>query len=91
MKSESYALCRQVLAFGVVELIRPQPSITHPTLIMTCEYDSGSTPAMSQSIASEINGAQVIIVPGLRHMGLTENPSFFIAALVEFLEELPDT
>jgi len=88
---QSYALCRQVLAFGVVELIRPLPPITHPTLIMTCEYDSGSTPAMSQSIASEINGAQVIIVPGLRHMGLTENPSFFIAALVEFLEELPDT
>lgn len=87
--AESYALCRQVLAFGVIELIRPQPPITHPTLIMTCEHDSGSTPAMSQAIASEINGAQVIVVPGLRHMGLTENPSFFIAALVEFLEELP--
>jgi pimeloyl-ACP methyl ester carboxylesterase len=88
---ESYALCRQVLAFGVVELIRPQPPITHPTLIMSCENDSGSTPAMSQAIASEIDGAQVIIVPGLQHMGLAENPSFFIAALVEFLEELPDT
>jgi pimeloyl-ACP methyl ester carboxylesterase len=88
--AESYALCRRVLAFGVVELIRPQPPITHPTLIITCEYDSGSTPAMSQTIASEISGAQVIIVPGLRHMGLTENSSFFTAALVEFLEELPD-
>jgi len=88
---ENYALCRQVLAFGVVELIRPQPPITHPTLIMTCENDSGSTPAMSQSIASEINGAQVIIVPGLQHMGLCENLSFFVTALVEFLEELPDT
>ena len=88
---ESYALCRQVLAFGVVELIRPQPPITHPTLIITCENDSGSTPAMSQCIASEIDGAQVIIVPGLQHMGLCENSSFFVTALVEFLEELPDT
>lgn len=88
---ENYALCRQVLAFGVIELIRPQPPITHPTLIMTCENDSGSTPQMSQSIASEIKGSQVIIVPGLRHMGLSENPSFFINALAEFLEELPDT
>jgi len=88
---ESYALCRQVLAFGVVELIRPQPPISHPTLIITCENDSGSTPAMSQGIASEIDGAQVIIAPGLQHMGLCENPSFFVAALVEFLEELPDT
>jgi pimeloyl-ACP methyl ester carboxylesterase len=87
---ESYALCRQVLAFGVVELIRPQPPITHPTLIMTCENDSGSTPEMSQAIASEITGSQVIVVPGLQHMGLVENPSFFITALVDFLEELAD-
>ena len=84
-----YALCRQVLAFGVVELIRPEPPITHPTLVISCEHDSGSTPAMSQAIASEIAGAEVVIVPDLRHMGLTENPSFFINALSEFLEALP--
>jgi pimeloyl-ACP methyl ester carboxylesterase len=84
---DSYAMCRQVLAFGVVELIRPQPPITHPTLIITCENDSGSTPAMSQAIASEIDGAQVIVVPRLQHMGLVENPSFFINAIAEFMEE----
>jgi pimeloyl-ACP methyl ester carboxylesterase len=84
-----YAQCRQVLAFGVVELIRPEPPITHPTLVITCEHDSGSTPAMSQAIASEIAGAGVIIVPDLRHMGLAENPSFFITALSEFLEAVP--
>ena len=84
-----YAQCRQVLAFGVVELIRPEPPITHPTLVITCEHDSGSTPAMSQSIASEIAGAGVIIVPDLKHMGLTENPSFFINALSEFLDAVP--
>ena len=83
---EDYALCRQVLAFGVVELIRPEPPITHPTLVMTCENDSGSTPAMSQTIASEIDGAEVIVVPGLQHMGLSENPSFFITAIAEYLE-----
>ena len=87
---EDYALCRQVLAFGVVELIRPEPPITHPTLVMTCEHDSGSTPAMSQAIASEIDGAQVIIVPELQHMGLSENTSFFITALSEFVEPLQD-
>ena len=83
---EIYAQCRQVLAAGVVELIRPQPPISHPTLVMTCEYDSGSTPAMSQAIASEIDGAGVIIVPDLKHMGIFENPSFFINALSEFLD-----
>lgn len=85
---EIYAKCRQVLAFGVVELIRPRPPITHPTLIVTCEHDSGSTPAMSQTIAGEINGSQVIVVPGLQHMGLVENPSFFINAMAEFFEDL---
>jgi pimeloyl-ACP methyl ester carboxylesterase len=84
-----YAQCRQVLAFGVVELIRPEPPIVHPTLVMTCEHDSGSTPAMSQAIASEIAGARVIIVPNLKHMGLAENPSLFIIALSEFLEAVP--
>jgi (E)-2-((N-methylformamido)methylene)succinate hydrolase len=83
-----YALSREVLAFGVVELIRPDPPIEHATLVMTCEHDSGSTPAMSQAIASEIAGAEVIIVPQLKHMGLTENPSFFITALSEFLESV---
>jgi len=58
---------------------------------MTCENDSGSTPSMSQSIASEITGSQVIVMPGLQHMGLIENSSFFITALVDFLEELADT
>ena len=88
--ADNYAGCRRVLAFGVIELIRPWPPISHPTLVMTCEYDSGSTPAMSQAIAGEIDGAQVIVVPQLQHMGLVENPSFFITAIAEFLESLRD-
>lgn len=86
--AQIYAACRQVLAFGVLELIRPQPPIGKPALVMTCEHDSGSTPAMSQSIAAEIDGAQVVIVPQLQHMGLVENPPFFINAIAEFLEAL---
>ncbi len=81
-----YAECREVLAFGVTELIRPEPPIVHPTLVMTCEHDSGSTPAMSQAIAGEIAGASVVVVPGLKHMGLVENPSFFIGEIADFLE-----
>ena len=86
--AELYAQAREVLAFGVIELIRPQPPIAKPALVMTCENDSGSTPAMSQAIASEIEGSEVIIVPRLKHMGLAEDPDFFIAALVGFLDRL---
>lgn len=83
----SYPKCCQVLAKGVTELIRPEPPITKPALIMTAENDSGSTPAMSRAIAAEIPGAQTIIVPRLRHMGLTEEPSLFTEPLLRFLNE----
>ncbi len=83
-----YARCRQVLATGVIELINPRPPITHPTLVITCENDSGSTLAMTHGIASEIVDSQVIVAPALQHMGLVENPSFFITAIAEYLEDV---
>lgn len=83
----SYRQSCQVLANGVTELIRPQPPITLPTLVMTAENDSGSTPAMSHAIAAEIHGARTIIVPGLRHMALAEAPSQFTDPLLQFLGE----
>ena len=82
----SYAKCRWVLANGVVELIRPDPPITTPSLVMTCEHDTGSTPTMSHAIASEIAGAEMIIVPGLQHMGLVEQPDLFTAPVLDFLD-----
>ncbi|ETX06574.1 alpha/beta fold hydrolase [Candidatus Entotheonella palauensis] len=82
-----YTQCRQVLARGVVELIRPAPPIVHPTLVMTAEDDSGSTPAMAHAIASEMPDAQTIIVPKLQHMALVEAPSQFTEPLLRFCDE----
>lgn len=81
----NYARHRQVLAHGVIELIRPDPPIVHPTLVMTCENDSGSTPAMSRAIAREIPGAETVIVPELQHLGLIEDPGAFSAPIMDFL------
>ena len=81
-----YAQCRMVLANGVVELIRPEPAIKKPTFVITCENDSGSTPAMSLAIASEIPDSKVIIVPKLKHMGLIERPELFTQPLLAFLK-----
>ncbi len=83
-----YTRCHQVLAGGVVELIRPDPPIEKPALVMTCENDSGSTPAMAHAIATEIPGAQTIIVPHLQHMGLSEQPALFTRPLLAFLSEV---
>lgn len=82
---DNYTGHRYVLAAGVTELIRPEPPITHPTLVMTCENDSGSTPAMSHAIAREIDGSETIIVPGLQHLGLLERPALFTGPTKDFL------
>ncbi|MEM7116710.1 MAG: alpha/beta hydrolase [Chloroflexota bacterium] len=85
---EAYAQCRWVLANGVVEIIRPQPPLTLPTLIMTCENDTGSTPAMSRAIASEIHGSETIIVSHLQHLGLIERPLLFTTSILQFLDRV---
>ncbi len=82
----SYPDACLVLAAGVTELIRPEKPIIVPTLVMTCENDTGSTPDMSHAIASEIPGAETIIVPGLQHMGLTEKPDLFTGPILDFLD-----
>jgi len=82
---DNYANFRMVLASGVVELIRPNPPITTPSLVITCENDSGSNPKMSHDIAAEIAGAKTIIVPTLQHMGMVEQPELFVSPLLDFL------
>jgi pimeloyl-ACP methyl ester carboxylesterase len=81
----NYSAHRQVLASGVIELIRPDPPISQPTLVMTCENDTGSTPEMAHAIAHEIIGARTIIVPTLQHLGLIERPRLFVGPLHDFL------
>lgn len=86
--ADNYAACRMVLATGVIELVRPKPPIVHPTIVITCENDTGSTPAMTDAIAHEISGAKAVIVPGLQHMGLMENSALFTAPILAFLDDL---
>jgi len=84
--AESYAQAAWILANGVRELIRPDPRITARTLVMTCQADSGSTPAMSHAITREIEGAETLIIPHLQHLGLMENPWAFTSPILKFLE-----
>ena len=84
--ASSYAQAAWVLANGVRELITPVIAIDAPTLVMTCENDSGSTPAMSRDIAAEIHGAQCQIVPSLQHLGLMQEPDAFVQPILTFLD-----
>ena len=85
---ESYAQAAWVLANGVRELIAPDPAITAPTLVMTCENDSGSTPVHSRAITAEIAGATCQILPHLQHLGLMEAPALFTQPITDFLRKV---
>jgi pimeloyl-ACP methyl ester carboxylesterase len=45
----------------------------------------GNSPDMARAIAAEIPGSQVVILPGLRHMALAEDPVAVNAPLIAFL------
>lgn len=85
---ESYAQATWTLAHGVRELVAPAEPISVPTLVMTAEHDSGSTPAMAHAIAAEIDGASIIVVPRLQHLGLMQEPALFTDPVLDFLEGL---
>jgi pimeloyl-ACP methyl ester carboxylesterase len=87
---ETFTQSRQILATGVIELIRPQPAINQPSLVITCENDSGSTAAMSVGIAAEIKSAEMLIIPKLQHLGMLEQPELFIDPIKLFLERVLD-
>lgn len=85
---EVYASVYQVLADGVAELIAPYSPIRIPTLVMTGDEDYGNSAAMSQAIAAEIPGSSLVVLKGLRHMALAENPGLFNSHLIDFLDRV---
>lgn len=60
-------------------------AIACPTLAITAENDVGSTPEMARRIAAESAGAQVRIVPALRHMAVVEAPLAVLGPVLDFL------
>ena len=86
--AQSYAEAAWVLATGVKELTRPTKRVNVPTIVITSENDSGSTPDMAASIAGEIDQVEICIVPELKHLGLIEQPQSFTLPVIEFFREL---
>ncbi len=84
---EVYPLIYRVLAEGDAELAEAVAAIRSPTLVMTGGEDHGNSPDMARRMAALIPGARCEIMPGLRHMGLAEDPEAFNEPLLSFLEE----
>ena len=58
-----------------------------PTLVMTGELDTGSTPAMARKLAGMIPGAEYSIILGGRHMMPVEMPKEVNSVLRRFLKK----
>jgi pimeloyl-ACP methyl ester carboxylesterase len=87
-KREVYVKLYRILAHRVDEIVAPNPPITVPTLVLTGDEDHGNSPDMSIAIATEIPRARLVILKGLRHMALAEDPAAVNRPVVDFLTEV---
>ena len=62
-------------------------NVTAPTLAMTGELDSGSTPAMSHALADAVPGGQAVVLAGLHHLPPIEAPGAFLRSFLDFLDQ----
>ncbi len=81
-----YPSIYRVLAEGDEELATAISTIGCPTLVMTGSEDYSNSADMSRRMAACIPHAECVVLPGLRHMALAEDPDAFNAPLISFLE-----
>lgn len=78
----------RILAEGIDEIVAPSPRIACPALVLTADEDYGNGPELSAAIAAEIDGARLVILRGLRHMALAEDPEAVNQPVTAFLTEV---
>lgn len=83
----TYAAIYRVLAEGDADLTHAITKIRCPTLVLACAEDHGNSPEMARNMGALIPGAEVAIVPNLKHMGLAEKPAAISSVLLPFLQE----
>lgn len=83
----SYAAAYRV--FGEADEGVRAENIQRPTLIMTGEHDTGSSPRMARMLHERIAGSELNILPDLRHSVLVESSDLIAKLLLEFLD--PET
>jgi len=81
-----YHTIYRVLADGIDEIVAPDPPISCPALVITGDEDFGNGPEMTHAIAADIEGAEAIVLSGLRHMALAEDPAAVNGPLRAFLD-----
>ena len=83
-----YPAIYSVLAKDVTEIANPEPPLRLPALVLTADEDFGNGPDMTRAIAAEIEGGEALVLPGLRHMALAEDPDAVNAPVRAFLDRV---
>lgn len=84
----SYLAAYRVFATGDAELYQRLDKIKCPTLVLTGEFDVGSTPHMAKLMENRIPHSEVVIIPGIKHMLPLEGAGILNEKLLSFLSEL---
>ena len=87
-RKEVYHTIYKVLATGIDEIVKPNPALICPSLVITGDQDFGNGPEMAFAISAEIPGAKTLVLPALRHMALAESPKAVNKPIREFLDSL---
>ena len=85
--TSSFLSAYECFALADKDLVGALAEFDRPTLIMTGELDTGSTPDMARKLAVMIPGVECSIIAGGRHMMPVEKPDEVNSVLLGFLKK----
>lgn len=74
LRTNSEAHAAASIAMGAMDSRPLLPSVTAPTLVLVGRHDYATPPSMARKLAEGIAGAELEILPDLRHLSLIERP-----------------
>jgi pimeloyl-ACP methyl ester carboxylesterase len=81
--AEGYASC--CTAIQEMDLVPTLPRVTAPTLVITGADDPATPPVHAATIADQIPGARVAVVPDAAHLANVEQPDRVTDLILEHL------
>ena len=81
----SYAAAYRVLA--TTDLVDELPRLRMPVLAIAGEFDVGSPPHMSETIARRVAAGEFVVVPGVKHELLQESPETIAKEIDRFVRD----
>jgi 3-oxoadipate enol-lactonase len=88
MQAPAQAVYADLLANRRFDVVSRVPSITAPTLVISCSDDRLVPRPLAESLAASIPGAQLVILPECGHYPHVEQAAVFNLTLMKFLGRL---